>query len=61
MITMVFVWIGLGIGALIAAILILKIIKSPKNNFIAIKCTKCGLKTGGLKCPLCETTKSNLK
>jgi len=54
---MVFVWIGLGIGALIAIILILKIIKSPKNNFIAIRCTKCGLKTGGLKCPLCESNK----
>jgi len=58
---MVFVWIGLGIGALIAAILILKIIKSPKNNFIAIICTKCGMKTSGLKCPLCESEKSNLK
>jgi rubrerythrin len=58
---MVIVWIGLGIGILIAAILILKIMKSPKNSFIIIRCKKCGLKTSGLKCPLCETEKSNLK
>ena len=58
---MVYVWIGLGIGILIAATLILKIIKSPKNSFIAIRCKKCGLKTSGLKCPLCESEKSTLK
>ena len=58
---MVLVWIGLGIGAIVAAILILKIITSPKNNFIATICTKCGMKTSGLKCPLCESEKSNLK
>ncbi len=58
---MVLVWIGLGIGALIAVILISKIMKSPKNNFITIQCKKCGLKTNGLTCPLCESEKSNLR
>jgi hypothetical protein len=54
---MVFVWIGIGIGILAVAILVFKVIKSPKNSFIAIRCKKCGLKTNGLKCPLCESEK----
>jgi hypothetical protein len=58
---MVIIWIGLGIGILIVAILISKIMKSPKNSFITIRCKKCGIKTSGLKCPLCETEKSKLK
>lgn len=54
---MVYVWIGIGIGILAVTILIFKIIKSPKNSFITIRCKKCGLKTNGLKCPLCENEK----
>jgi hypothetical protein len=54
---MVFVWISIGVGILAVAILVFKVIKSPKNNFITLKCTKCGLKTNGLKCPLCENEK----
>jgi len=54
---MVFVWIGIGIGILAVSILVFKVIKSPRNNFVAIRCIKCGLKTNGLKCPLCESEK----
>ena len=54
---MVFVWIGIGIGILVATILVSKIIKSPRNSFITLRCKKCGLKTNGLKCPLCESEK----
>jgi ribosomal protein S27E len=54
---MVFVWIGIGIGILLVTVLISKIIKLPRNSFITIRCKKCGLKTSGLKCPLCENEK----
>jgi len=54
---MVFVWIGIGIGILAVTVLVLKIIKSPRNSFIAIRCKKCGLKINGLICPLCESEK----
>jgi hypothetical protein len=53
---MVIVWIGIGIGVLIAILLIKKIIKTPPR--IPFKfgfyCKKCGYKTNGLKCPRCE-------
>lgn len=57
---MVFVWIGIGVGVLIAAVLIKKIIKtSPKDPFkIGIYCNKCGYKVNGLKCPRCASTSS---
>ncbi|MGI0027436.1 MAG: hypothetical protein ACREAD_06300 [Nitrosopumilaceae archaeon] len=54
---MVFVWIGIGIGILAVTVLVLKVIKSPRNSFITLRCKKCGLKTNGLKCPLCESEK----
>lgn len=54
---MVFVWIGIGVGILAVSILVFKVIKSPRNSFITIRCNKCGLKTNGLKCPLCESEK----
>ncbi len=54
---MVFVWIGIGIGILAVTVLVLKVIKSPRNSFVTIRCKKCGLKTSGLKCPLCESEK----
>ena len=58
---MVVVWIGIGLGVLIAALLLYKIIKSPKYSFVTIRCKKCGLKTNGLKCPICENEKSRTK
>jgi len=54
---MVLVWIGIALGVLIASALIYKIMKSSKNNYISLKCKKCGFKTNGLKCPICETKK----
>jgi len=54
---MVVVWIGIGVGILAVTVLVLKVIKSPNNRFIAIRCKKCGLKTSGLRCPLCESEK----
>ncbi|TSA18035.1 MAG: hypothetical protein D4R72_03115 [Nitrosopumilales archaeon] len=54
---MVFVWIGIGIGILAVTVLVLKIIKLPSNSFITLRCKICGLKTNGLKCPLCESEK----
>ncbi|MBI1828513.1 MAG: hypothetical protein HY223_10105 [Thaumarchaeota archaeon] len=58
---MVFVWICIGIGILAATVLVSKIIKTPRNSFIALRCKKCGLKTNSLKCPLCENEKNDLK
>lgn len=54
---MVIIWIGIASGVLIASALIYKIMKPSKNNYISLKCKKCGLKTNGLKCPICETEK----
>ncbi|HSA98874.1 MAG TPA: hypothetical protein VLF17_07325 [Candidatus Nitrosotenuis sp.] len=53
---MVIVWIGLGIGILLATVLIKKIIKtSPKTPLeFELNCKKCGYRTNGLKCPRCE-------
>ncbi|MBI3842956.1 MAG: hypothetical protein HY295_07460 [Thaumarchaeota archaeon] len=55
---MVVIWIGIGIGVLIAAALIYKIIKTSKNEYISLRCKRCGFKTNGLKCPICETEKT---
>jgi ribosomal protein S27E len=55
---MVFVWVGIGIGILAVTVLVLKIIKTPRNSFITLRCKKCGLKTNSLKCPLCENEKT---
>jgi rubrerythrin len=54
---MVLVWVGIALGVLIASALIYKIMKSSKNNYISLKCKKCGFKTNGLKCPICESEK----
>lgn len=53
---MVIVWIGLGVGILIAALLLKKIITaSPKDALkLGANCKKCGYRTNGLKCPRCE-------
>ena len=54
---MVLILIGIALGVLTASALIYKIMKSSKNNYISLKCRKCGLKTNGLKCPICEREK----
>jgi len=53
---MVIVWIGIGIGVLLAIVLIKKIVRtSPKAPLkLGFYCKKCGYKTNGLKCPRCE-------
>ncbi len=60
---MVLIWIGLAIGILIIAILIIKAIKTPSHEAISFTsyCKKCGFKTNGLKCPHCDKSfsKSN--
>jgi len=56
---MVLILIGIALGALTASVLIYKIIKSSKNNYISRMCKKCGFKTNGLKCPICESEKRN--
>ncbi|TBR25301.1 MAG: hypothetical protein EPO63_02175 [Candidatus Nitrosotenuis sp.] len=57
---MVIVWIGIGMGILLAIILIKKAIKtSPRTPFkLDLYCKKCGYKTNGLKCPRCENASS---
>jgi len=53
---MVLVWIGVAAGALIALLLIIKLIKTSPLDAVSLKqrCKKCGLKTNGLKCPRCD-------
>ncbi|MGQ0638718.1 MAG: hypothetical protein ACT4N1_05145 [Nitrososphaerota archaeon] len=58
---MVLIWIGIGVGTLTAIALIYKIIKSKKGDYISIRCKKCGIKTNGLKCPVCESEKNRVK
>jgi len=57
---LVLVWIGLAVGVLIAAILIVKIAKTPFHETISLSahCKKCGYKTNGLKCPRCDKNSS---
>lgn len=53
---MVLLWVGLAIGILIAAILIIKSVKTNSHEILGIKkfCRKCGTETKGLPCPKCE-------
>jgi len=53
---MVLVWIGLGIGVLIALILIVKLLKTPAHSAVQFeqRCNRCGEVTHGLKCPKCD-------
>ncbi|HEY5735074.1 MAG TPA: hypothetical protein VIS47_00795 [Nitrosopumilus sp.] len=57
---MVLTYIGIAIGVLIVAILIVKIAKTNPRDVagIDVYCRKCGLETRGLNCPKCEK-KSN--
>jgi len=53
---MVIVLIGIAIGILVVAILIIKAIKTPSRDIVGmdIHCRKCGIRTNGLACPKCE-------
>ncbi len=53
---MVLVLIGIVIGIIIVAILIVKAAKTHSKDVLGIDmfCKKCGTKTNGLKCPKCE-------
>ena len=55
---MVLVWIGIAVGILIVAILIIKASKTSSRDVVGmdLHCRKCGIKTNGLKCPKCEKT-----
>jgi len=57
---MVMLWIGIGLGILTIAILILKYTKTPKYDYVKIdlNCNICGDRTNGLKCPKCEAIKN---
>ncbi len=55
---MVLVLIGIIVGIIIVAILIVKASKTHSKEVVGmdIFCRKCGVKTNGLKCPRCEKT-----
>ena len=48
--------IGIAVGVLLVIILIIKLSKTNPRDVAGIDghCRKCGLETGGLKCPKCE-------
>jgi hypothetical protein len=53
---MVLVLIGIAVGILIVAILIIKVTKTPSRDVFGmdLHCITCGVKTNGSKCPKCE-------
>lgn len=53
---MVLLLIGIAVGIIIAAVLIIKATKTnPREIFgINIRCKRCGMETKGQKCPRCE-------
>lgn len=53
---MVLVLIGIAVGILIVAILIIKVSKTSSQDVLGVDlhCMKCGDKTNGAKCPKCE-------
>ena len=53
---MVLVLIGIAIGILLVAILIVKVSKTSSRDVMGVElhCGKCGVKTNGSKCPKCE-------
>jgi hypothetical protein len=53
---MVLVLIGIAVGILIVAILIIKATKTNSRDVLGmdLHCITCGEKTGGSKCPKCE-------
>lgn len=55
---MVLVWIGIAVGILIVAILIIKATKTNPREIAGMNmvCKKCGTETGGMACPKCTKT-----
>lgn len=55
---MVLVWIGIAVGILLVAILIVKAIKTNPHAItgMTMRCKKCGTETGGMVCPKCNKT-----
>ena len=53
---MVLILIGIAIGILIVAILIIKATKTPSREIVGINihCKKCGIRTNGLACSKCN-------
>jgi len=53
---MVLILIGIAIGILIVAILIIKATKTPSREIVGINihCKKCGIRTNGLACTKCD-------
>jgi len=53
---MVLVLIGIAIGIIFVAILIIKAAKTPSQDVVGVDmhCRKCGIKINGLTCPKCE-------
>ena len=53
---MVLVLIGIAIGILIVAILIIKATRTSSREIVGINihCKKCGIRTNGLACPKCN-------
>ena len=53
---MVFVLIGIALGILLVAILMVKVFKTSSHDIVGmdIRCRKCGIKTNGLTCTKCE-------
>ncbi|MFQ5497664.1 MAG: hypothetical protein ACE5DU_07260 [Nitrosopumilus sp.] len=53
---MVLLWIGIAVGILIVAILIVKAKKTNPHEIAGMNmhCSKCGFETHGMACPKCE-------
>jgi len=53
---MVLVLIGIVVGIVLVAILIIKASKTSSHDILGMNlhCTKCGIKTNGSKCEKCE-------
>jgi DNA-directed RNA polymerase subunit RPC12/RpoP len=53
---MVLVLIGIAIGVILIAVLIIKAFKTSSHDIVGmdIRCKKCGIETNGLACPKCE-------
>lgn len=55
---MVLLWIGIAVGILIVAVLIVKATKTNPREIAGMNmhCKKCGIETHGMACPKCEKT-----
>ena len=58
---MVLVLIGIAVGILIVAILIIKATKTPARDILGmnLNCVTCGTKISNSKCPKCEKTRQS--